>query len=270
LIMRGVVVATGIVLAAVSNATPQTQDIEWVRIPAGTFEMGCVPGDAECSDDERPRHQVMFPAAFDLMATEITSGMFRPSGAGASALPAQPPWNRGDRFPAVNVTWAEADAFCRWAGGRLPTEAEWEYAARAGRPGEIYGWGNGAPVVNERPAANVADESARRDQPDWTIFDRYNDGYARTAPAGSFPANGYGLYDMSGNVWEWVADWFEAEYYRRSPAINPRGPETGIGRVVRGGSWGDYSRGLRLSYRSLAQPGARGIDVGFRCARDSP
>ena len=83
-----------------------------------------------------------------------------------------------------------------------------------------------------------------------------------------FPMNGYGLHDMSGNVWEWVSDWFESGYYRRAAAINPGGPDSGSGRVLRGGSWGDFSRGLRVSYRSLARPGARGIDVGFRCARD--
>ena len=266
--LRPAIIVAGGLLAAASSAPAQTQVIEWVRIPAGTFEMGCVPGDTECSDDERPRHQVTLQTAFDLMATEATVGMVR-SFVVLPAPPQQPPWNGGDLRPAVNVTWDEANTFCRQAGGRLPTEAEWEYAARAGRVGEIYAWGNGPPVVDGRPAANVADESTRRDHPEWTIFDRYVDGHALTAPVGSFPASAYGLYDMSGNVWEWVADWFETDYYRRSPTVNPLGPETGIGRVVRGGSWGDYARGLRLSYRSLARPGARGIDVGFRCARDS-
>jgi formylglycine-generating enzyme required for sulfatase activity len=266
--LRALIAAVLLLLTATVGQTAQIRDIEWVSIPAGRFDMGCVPDDPRCADEERPRHQVTL-SSFALTATEITAGMFRTAGA-AATLAEQPPWQRDDRFPAVNVTWDEADAFCRKAGGRLPTEAEWEFAARGGRPGEVHAWGNApTPLLNSRPSANVADESARRVHPEWTIFYGYDDGYAQTSPAAAFPAGGYGLYDMGGNVWEWVSDWFDSDYYRRSPAINPRGPDTGLGRVVRGGSWADYSTGLRLSARSLARPGARGIDVGFRCARDA-
>jgi formylglycine-generating enzyme required for sulfatase activity len=266
--MPRAIMAAVLLLTATISGAAQDRDIEWISIPAGTFDMGCVPADPRCADDERPRHQVTL-RPFALTATEVTSGMLRAAGA-AAALAQRPPWHLDDRFPAVNVTWDEADAFCRKAGGRLPTEAEWEYAARAGRAGELHAWGNApAPVLDGRPAANVADESARRAHPDWTIFYGYDDGFGQTSPAATFPANAFGLYDMGGNVWEWVSDWFDGDYYRRSPAISPPGPDTGLGRVLRGGSWADFSTGLRLSARSLARPGARGIDVGFRCARDA-
>lgn|SRR5688572_4828980 len=230
--------------------------------------MGCLPQDADCADDERPRHRVTIATPFELMATEVTVDMYGKFAASRqTAMPAQPPWNRNGTLPLVNVTWAEAKSFCGWAGGRLPSEAEWEYAARGGRPDEVYPWADGPPLIEGRPAANVADESTKRDHPEWSIFAGYSDGYPMTAPAGSFPANGYGLHDMSGNVWEWVADWYQSDYYQQDAARDPTGPEGGVARVVRGGSWADYSRGLRLSSRSLAQPGARGLDVGFRCAR---
>ena len=268
--MRLAAVAGGIfLLVAVQLAHAQRTEIRWVRIPSGSFAMGCVPQDADCSDDERPRHRVGVTVPFDLMATEVTVELFSAFAAsGPSSMPVQPPWNRDPIQPIVNVTWNEASAFCRSVGGRLPTEAEWEYAARGGRPDAIYSWGDGLPpLIGSEPAANVADESTKRDYPDWTIFAGYSDGHPMTAPAGSFPANAYGLHDMGGNVWEWIADWYASDYYQHSASSDPHGPASGVARVVRGGSWGDYSRGLRLSYRSLAQPGARGLDVGFRCAR---
>ncbi|MBI3049344.1 MAG: SUMF1/EgtB/PvdO family nonheme iron enzyme [Acidobacteria bacterium] len=277
-VQRGAVVmrtaAAGVLavaVAAASTGAAQMPEVRWVRVPAGSFEMGCVSADTGCSEDERPRHRVTLTRPFELLITEVTAGMFQVyAAANGSPMPQQPPWNRESHAPVVNVSWNEADAFCRSLAARLPTEAEWEYAARAGRPGAIYAWEGPVPVIDGRPAANVADEAAKTQNHDWMVFEGYADGYPYTAPVASFPTNRYGVHDMSGNVWEWVADWFEAGYYRESPASDPPGPSSGPGRVVRGGSWADYSRGLRLSYRSLASPTARGIDLGFRCARDVP
>lgn len=269
LLLRATAVAAAILVSvAVPPARAQLPGIRWVQIPSGSFEMGCLPHDTDCADDERPRHRVTIATPFELMATEVTVDMFgRFVATGQVAMPAQPPWNRNGILPLVNVSWNEARSFCRWAGGRLPAEAEWEYAGRGRRPNAIHTWGEGHPLIEGRPAANVADEATKRDHPDWTIFAGYSDGYPVTAPVGSFPANDYGLHDIGGNVWEWVADWYQSDYYQRGARSDLTGPEAGVARVVRGGSWADYSRGLRLSSRSLAQPGARGLDVGFRCAR---
>ena len=251
------------------QAVPQTDagGLRWVTIPAGTFRMGCVPGDGACGSRELPRHTVRISRPFQLMTTEVTLGMYRRL---ATPLP-QPEWNTEDRQPVVNVTWDEARSYCTAAGGRLPTEAEWEYAARGRRVGDRYVWGNATtPRLDGRPAANVADESVKRKYPHMTIFTGYDDGYAFTSPVGSFPPNAYGLFDMAGNVWEWVADWYDAGYYAVSPAADPKGPSSGSGRVVRGNSWYGYSWNLRISYRGGDDPVRRphGDGIGFRCARD--
>jgi formylglycine-generating enzyme required for sulfatase activity len=171
----------------------------------------------------------------------------------------------------VNVTWEEAASFCAAVGGRLPTEAEWERAARGGTAGARFTWGNAtAPRVDDLPAANVADESARRSYPYMTVFPGYDDGYPMTSPVGTYPPNAYGLFDMAGNVWEWVADFYDAGYYATSPPEDPNGPSSGDGRVVRGGSWYGDPASLRVSLRGGDDPVRRpyGDGVGFRCARD--
>ncbi len=261
---------TAAAVAGPAAAAPSTDahGIAWVEIPAGSFEMGCVPGDEVCGDSERPRHTVRISRPFLLMATEVTLGTYRRL---AGPLQ-QPEWNADDRQPVVNVTWGEAASFCAAVGGRLPTEAEWEYAARGGRGGEMYVWGDSAmPLVDGRPAANVADERGRLLYPYMTVFTGFDDGHSLTAPVGSFPPNAYGLFDMAGNVWEWVADRYGAGYYAVSPAVDPRGPSTGGLRVVRGGSWYGDPRSLRISHRGGDDPVRRphGDGVGFRCARDA-
>jgi formylglycine-generating enzyme required for sulfatase activity len=165
--------------------------------------------------------------------------------------------------PVVNVSWHDAAAYCRWVGKRLPTEAEFEYATRAGTQ-TIYWRGNFLPTT--RQVANVADESARTLLP--VIMAGYDDGAVTTAPVGSYEANPFGLFDMTGNVSEWTADWYDGLYYRTSPGRNPTGPPSGEYRMVRGGAWIDASYKIRSTERGGGAPTERDTKIGFRCAQD--
>ncbi len=165
--------------------------------------------------------------------------------------------------PVTHVSWNDARAFCAHEKGRLPTEAEWEYAARGGRSGDTYPWGNdlrpgGKPAANWWQGVFPTNLTAE-------------DGYLSRAPVGKFRPNGYELYDMIGNVWEWNADWFDAAYYAHSPVDNPKGPAQGKDRVMRGGSWmcsENYCRNFRNAARSFAAPDSGLDNLGFRCAYD--
>ena len=165
--------------------------------------------------------------------------------------------------PAVSVSWDEADAYCRWAGKRLPTETEFEYALRAGTTTK-YWWGDRNP--GSRRVENIADESAK--QLLANIMRGYDDGSVRTAPVGRYEANPWGLHDMSGNASEWVADWYDRAYYSKSPERNPKGPSSGELRVLRGGSWSNEPGHVRSAARNGLAPSERGGNLGFRCAQD--
>jgi formylglycine-generating enzyme required for sulfatase activity len=198
--------------------------------------------------------------AYWIDMTEVTNSMYTNCvQAGACQLPSSnTSWTRtsyyGDTqfagFPVVWVDWLDAYSYCRWAGGRLPTEAEWEKAAR-GENGFFYPWGNKKPsctLVNYTPGQTPA-----------CVGD--------TQAVGSYSvgASLYGALNMAGNVSEWVADWFDIEYYSRSPANNPTGPTSGVYRVVRGGSWDSNEDNLRATYRDKVAPELSGADLGFRC-----
>jgi formylglycine-generating enzyme required for sulfatase activity len=159
-----------------------------------------------------------------------------------------------DDHPAIHVSWYDAEAYCAWAGGRLPAEAEWEHAARAGDARRTYVWGNNAlPVVAGRRQANVGDDALRRSVGGQAAFTRYDDGFLFTAPAGTFPPNAFGLVDMAGNVAEWCAEWYDDKRLQR---------------VQRGGSWRNGPQELGVAYRSYDRPASHVPFVGFRCVRD--
>ena len=167
------------------------------------------------------------------------------------------------REPVTQICWDDAVAYCRWARRRLPTEAEWEFAARGGLAEHEYAWG-----MDLNPDGKFM---ANYWQGTFPEFDKGSDGYLGPAPVGSFPSNAYGLYDISGNVWEWVADFFSPAYYSQSLFDNPRGPEEGREHVLRSGSFlcaANYCNKYRVAGRMHSEPDSAWNHAGFRCAAD--
>lgn len=250
-----------------------------ILIPAGEFQMG---SDGVTSD-EKPVHAVYLDA-FYIDQHEVTNRQYRqfveatghrePEGytllANGNWRYGFKPWSdenfNGADQPVVCVTWEDAKAYCDWAGKRLPTEAEWEKAARDGLVEGKYVWGEAWPPSSG--AGNFADETFRSAFPNELFIADYADRYIYTSPVGSFDPNGYGLYDMAGNVWEWCADWLDGGYYKTSPGRNPTGPGSGSYRVFRGGSWLSDPNNLLVALRQGGKPAGPYSDGGFRCVSE--
>jgi formylglycine-generating enzyme required for sulfatase activity len=234
----------------VKPASVQQQNWSMALVPAGEFTMGSATGDA----DERPVHKVYVDAFFmDLHQLSVAQYARFLESTNHDAPPDWSLMNRPQhqRRPVTNVDWADAAAYCTWAGKRLPTEAEWEKAAR-GTDGRIYPWGNEPPTGIHATAGKEI----------WSS-------HSALTPVGALEEgkSPYGIYDMAGNVWEWVVDWYDSDYYKNSPAQNPTGPSTGVSKVVRGGSWGSNAAGLRAAERENHLPSFQGYGTGFRCTK---
>jgi formylglycine-generating enzyme required for sulfatase activity len=167
-----------------------------------------------------------------------------------------------ESLPVVQVSWYDAQAYCQWQEKRLPTEAEWEYAARAGSTTRHW-WGENIP--EQLRVANLPDASLKTRFDLEPVFPDYHDGSSRLSSVGSYQPNGWGLYDMAGNAWEWTADWYDMAYYQHSPEINPLGPSTGTQKVRRGGSWLQYTA---ITSRGKQAPENSDDQTGFRCAKN--
>ncbi|MEK6617585.1 MAG: formylglycine-generating enzyme family protein [Nitrospirota bacterium] len=253
-------------LALLAKSQASKEDpTEWVLVPTGEFEMGAEGAPAEA--DEGPKHRVSLDA-FYIGKYEVTNRQYQTfvKVTGHRAPENEDPkfsiWRGGMMLdgvadlPAINVSWDDATAYCKWVGGRLPTEAEWEKAAR-GTDGRTYPWGN-EPVSGNR--ANYSFDIV----PIW-------DGIATLAKVNQyeFGRSPYGAYEMAGNVWEWVQDWYDENYYKNSTPKNPTGPANGQERVIRGGSWRNNAEKLRSPNRSKHLPVERRVYIGIRCAKDA-
>lgn len=274
----------------------------WCDIPAGKFRMGTEDPHGYLGDGEGPIHDVSLPA-YRISATAVTNAQFArfieatgyrttaeqfgnsfvfigllPEDFPPTRAVAATPWWRevegarwdrpegpdsciDDRLdhPVVHVSWFDAQAYAQWAGVALPTEAQWERAARGGRDGHHFPWGDEREPGGEH-RMNVFQGTFPEDN-------TAEDGFAGTCPVGTFPPNDWGLYEITGNVWEWCQDWFSAAYYRESPRVDPRGPATGRSRVMRGGSFlchESYCWRYRTDSRSHNSPDSTTSNTGFR------
>jgi len=223
-----------LILWATSVEQPFAQSEYKVLIPAGEFQMG-----SKAAEDE-PSHLVHL-SSFTIDKFEVTQEQFE------KVMGNNPSDFQGKNLPVEQVTWYEARDYCKAVGQRLPTEAEWEIAARGGSH-TIYHWGDAI----DGDFAWYWDNSKRS-----------------THPVGTRKPNAFGLHDMSGNVWEWVADYYEDTYYQSSPKKNPQGPFTSKYRVIRGGSWRDLPDFLRTTRRNYDLPAGRFNHIGFRCAKSA-
>jgi formylglycine-generating enzyme required for sulfatase activity len=207
--------------------------LKYKYIPSGEFQMGC--SGSPCPGDET-QHRVRIAKGFWIGQTEVPQAAY----AKVMKVPNPSRFKAAD-LPVESVSWYDADKYCKAVGMRLPTEAEWEYAARAGNTNERYG---------------EIDKIAV-----------YADGKTTgTAIVASKEPNAWGLYDMLGSVWEWTSDWYNSNYYKNSPPDDPQGPGDGPMKVMRGGSWSNIPGVVRVSYRVASEPAERGSNFGFRCA----
>ena len=223
---------------------------EMVYVEGGTFVMGCTDEQNECGNAEYPVHEVTV-SSFYLGKYEVTQVLYE-------AVMGENPSDFKDcpNCPVESVSWSEAVAFARQLSAmtgqryRLPTEAEWEYAARGGSKTQAFRYSGGDSLALVGWYENNSD--------------------SKTHPVGGKGANELGIYDMSGNVWEWCIDWNDGDYYENSPATNPQGPEQGKNRVLRGGCWSWPEKHSRITRRSGSGPDSRGNQIGFRVVLNSP
>ncbi len=257
--------------ATATNTTSPAEDVGLVIIPAGEFTMGSNSDEPYFWGAEASRHTVYLDD-FSIYRTEVTNSMYsacvvekacpRPVQSYSRSHPDYYTNPAYADYPVIYVTYTGALAYCRWAGARLPTEAEWEKAAR-GTDGRLFPWGNSSLSQN---LANFCDIGCPNPT-SGEVESAFDDGYHDTAPVGSFPAGAspYGVLDMAGNVLEWVSDWYSAGYYSQSPYENPLGPGSGSKHPIRGGSWYSGRAGLRTSARASLSPERTYDTLGFRC-----